>query len=61
MSEKKSLTKVFVEKYLYSSKREKMIILDEFVDYTGFRFSRISSFIREARISNPEFRSAPDA
>jgi|GEM_PF-6298342 len=37
MSEQKSSTKVFVEKYHYASQREKIVILDEFVEYTGFR------------------------
>jgi hypothetical protein len=36
MSDRKSLTKVFVERYQYASKNEKAFILNEFIDYTEF-------------------------
>lgn len=46
MSDRKSLTKVFIEKYRYASKREKIVILNEFIDYTGYNRSYATRVLR---------------
>lgn len=51
MSDRKSLAKVFIEKYRYASKREKIIILNEFIDYTQFNRSYATRVLRNSTAS----------
>lgn len=53
MSEKKSLTKVFAEKYKYASKLENVLILNEFIYYTQYNRSYAARVLR-ANNSNSE-------
>ena len=46
MSERKSLTKVFAEKYKYATRLEKNIILNEFIEYTGFNRNYAARVLR---------------
>ncbi|MBN2435165.1 MAG: transposase family protein [Spirochaetes bacterium] len=56
MSEKKSLTKVFTEKYKYASKLEKVLILNEFIDYTGYNRGYAARVLRDNKRS---FKKTP--
>ena len=46
MNEKKSITKVFLDRYRYASKHEKMLILNEFIEYTGYNRNYASRVLR---------------
>ena len=48
MSDRKSLTKAFAERYRYASKFEKVLILNEFIDFTGFNRHYAARVIRFA-------------
>jgi len=48
MTDKKSLTKVFTEKYKYASKKEKNLILNEFINYTGYNRNYACQVLRGA-------------
>ena len=48
MADRKSLAHVFVERYHYASKIEKICILNEFVDYTGFNRNYAARVLRKA-------------
>ena len=51
MGERKSLTHVFIERYRYASKLEKVCILNEFIDYTAFNRNYASRVLRKALAS----------
>ncbi len=54
MLDRKSIAKVFIEKYRYASKREKIIILNEFIDYTGLNRNYAARVLRNSLpIKNP--------
>ena len=53
MADRKSLTHVFVERYRYASKREKNVLLNEFIEYTGFNRNYAARILRKA-LSCPE-------
>jgi hypothetical protein len=48
MSDRKAITKVFVERYRYAFKLEKAYILNEFIDYTGFNRHYAARVLRDA-------------
>ncbi|MBU4270225.1 DDE-type integrase/transposase/recombinase [Candidatus Dependentiae bacterium] len=48
MADRKSLAKVFIEKYRYASKREKIVILNEFIEYTKHNRSYASRVLRSS-------------
>ena len=48
MAEKKSLSKIFADRYRYASKREKIIILNEFIDYTHYNRNYATRVLRNA-------------
>jgi hypothetical protein len=52
MAERKSLTHVFVDRYRYASKLEKICILNEFIDYTGFNRNYASRVLRKTINNN---------
>lgn len=55
MSDRKSLSKVYIEKYRYASKREKIIILNEFIEYTGYNRNYATRVLRNSTTSkNPQ-------
>ncbi len=47
MSDKNSFSKIFAEKYRYADKFEKSIILDEFIDFTGYNRNYATRKLRE--------------
>ena len=48
MSDRKSLTRVFVDRYRYASRVEKAFVLNEFIDYTGFNRNYAARTLRSA-------------
>lgn len=52
MADRKSLAHVFVERYHYASKIEKIYILNEFIDYTGFNRNYAARVLRNALKNN---------
>ncbi len=60
MSDRKSLTRAFAEKYRYASKIEKAIILNEFIGFTGFNrhyAARILRFTISGKKKAPRTRT----
>ena len=51
MADRKSLAKVFIVKYRYASKREKIAILNEFIEYTNHNRSYASRVLRNTASS----------
>lgn len=52
MSEKKSLTRIFAKKYRYATKLEKINILDEFIEYTGYNRNYATRVLRNNYFRN---------
>ena len=51
MAEKKSLSKIFADRYRYASKLEKIIIINEFIEYTKYNRNYAARVLRNA--ANP--------
>ena len=58
MIEKKSLSKVFANKYKYASKREKILILNEFIEYTGYNRNYACRVLREANSKSKKIKES---
>lgn len=58
MSDRKSLTRAFAERYRYASRIEKALVLNEFIDLTGFNRHYAARVLRFAINGN---KKAPRA
>ena len=52
MHERQALTKVFISKYHYASRKEKIMILNEFIDYTGYNRNYAARILRTGQTKN---------
>ena len=59
MNERRTLTKVFADRYLKASKSEKSRILDEYVLLTGFNRSYASRALRNFKAVRPVRKKRP--